>query len=110
MQSNGSQNPPGVNDTFHSLQGMLNSPLGSLASYAAAKLGLLGPMTQDGSNVPVSDGFSQTPAQIQATQDGLSNYGGYGTQNGSSNSGMNSAPSGSDNGNGGHYSESRSGE
>ena len=48
-------NGSNVNDAFNSLQGMINTPAGAGAAYAASMLGLLGPMTQDPRNVSVSD-------------------------------------------------------
>lgn len=47
-----------VNDMFHSLQGLINSPMGGQIASLMGNAGLLGGMTQDGSNVPV--GYADT--------------------------------------------------
>lgn len=44
-----------VNDMFHSLQGLINSPMGGQIASMLGNYGLLGGMTQDGTNVPVTD-------------------------------------------------------
>lgn len=48
----GGGNPNGGFDT---LQDAINTPTGALTVYGLSKLGLLGPMTQDGMSVPVSE-------------------------------------------------------
>lgn len=68
-----------VNDAFNSLQGMINTPAGAGASYAASLLGLLGSMRQNPANVPVVD---------------MSTYGNYGGGFGGSDYGGNDAHSG----------------
>ena len=52
----------GSGNVFGSIQNAINTPAGAGAAYAASKMGLLGPMTQNPANVPVTD---------------LSTYGGY---------------------------------
>ncbi len=56
------QNGAGVNDAFHSMQQALNTPFGEKAAWAAGKMGLLGPMTQNPQNVSVTDSFGVSPA------------------------------------------------
>jgi len=42
-----------VNDMFHSLQGLINSPMGGQIASMLGNTGLLGNMSQNGANVPV---------------------------------------------------------
>lgn len=44
-----------VNDMFHSLQGLINTPMGGQIASMLGNYGLLGGMTQNGANVPVTD-------------------------------------------------------
>ena len=40
---------------FHSLQGLINTPMGGQIASMLGNYGLLGGMTQNGANVPVTD-------------------------------------------------------
>ena len=47
-----------VNDMFHSLQGLINSPMGGQIASLMGNAGLLGTMTQDKTNIPSRDAVS----------------------------------------------------
>lgn len=87
-----------VNDMFHSLQGLINSPMGAQAASMMGKYGLLGNMTQPqspfslsyGDNYGTGGGWNGPPdaAQQQAMADQFArDFAGYETQGGSSSGG-----------------------